>query len=86
VVVVSARTGEGIDDLVAALDDLVPRPPLAVDVLLPFTQGRLVARVHEHGEVESEEHTEHGTRLRARVPERLAGELARYSVASSGAE
>jgi GTP-binding protein HflX len=86
VVVVSARTGAGIDDLVAALDDLVPRPEVAVDVLLPFTQGRLVARVHEHGEVESEEHTAHGTRLRARVPERIAGELARYSVASSGAE
>jgi GTP-binding protein HflX len=86
VVVVSARTGAGVDDLVAALDDLVPRPEVAVDVLLPFTQGRLVARVHEHGEVESEEHTAHGTRLRARVPERIAGELARYSVASSGAE
>jgi len=86
VVVVSARTGAGIDDLVAALDDLVPRPEVAVDVLLPFTQGRLVARVHEHGEVESEEHTAHGTRLRARVPERIAGELTRYSVASSGAE
>jgi GTP-binding protein HflX len=86
VVVVSARTGAGIDDLVAALDDLVPRPEVAIDVLLPFTKGRLVARVHEHGEVESEEHTAHGTRLRARVPERIAGELARYSVASSGAE
>jgi GTP-binding protein HflX len=86
VVVVSARTGEGIGDLVAALDDLVPRPQRAVDVLLPFTQGRLVARVHDLGEVETEEHTEHGTRLRARVPERLAGELARYSVAPSGAQ
>jgi len=86
VVVVSARTGAGVDDLVAALDDLVPRPEVSVDVLLPFTQGRLVARVHKHGEVESEEHTEHGTRLRARVPERLAGELSRYSVAPTGAQ
>ncbi len=85
VVVVSARTGAGIDDLVAALDDLVPRPQLLVDVLLPFTEGRLVARVHEHGEVEFQEHTALGTRLRARVPQRLAGELAHYTVAPTAA-
>ncbi len=85
VVIVSARTGAGIDDLVSALDDLVPRPQVLVDVLLPFSAGRLVARVHELGEIESEEHTADGTRLRARVPERLAGELAGYTVAPSAA-
>jgi len=85
VVVVSARTGAGVDDLVAALDDLVPRPAVLVDVLLPFSEGRLVARVHEHGEVEFQEHTEQGTRLRARVPERIAAELAHYTVAPSAA-
>jgi len=85
VVVVSARTGAGVDDLVAALDDLVPRPQVLVDVLLPFSEGRLVARVHEHGEVELQEHTADGTRLRARVPERVAAELGRYTIAPSAA-
>jgi len=80
VVVVSARTGAGIDELVAALDDLVPRDEVCVEVLVPFADGRVVARVHDLGEVELEEHTEHGTRLRARVPHRLAGELARYVI------
>jgi len=36
--------------------------------------------VHDLGEVEAEEHTAHGTRLRARVPQRLAGELAGFTV------
>jgi GTP-binding protein HflX len=85
VVVVSARTGAGVDDLVAVLDDLVPRPEVLIDVLLPFSEGRLVARVHEHGEVEFQEHTELGTRLRARVPVRIAGELAAYTVAPTAA-
>ena len=82
---VSARTGAGVDDLVAVLDDLVPRPEVLIDVLLPFSEGRLVARVHEHGEVEFQEHTELGTRLRARVPVRIAGELAAYTVAPTAA-
>jgi GTP-binding protein HflX len=80
VVAISARTGAGIDGLVACLDELVPRPEVEIEVLLPFTEGRLVARVHDLGEVEAEEHTAHGTRLRARVPHRLAGELAAYVV------
>ena len=83
VVVVSARTGDGIDDLVAALDDLVPRSEVCVEVLVPFAEGRLVARVHDLGEIETEEHTEHGTRLRARVPHRLASELARFAVSQA---
>jgi GTP-binding protein HflX len=83
VVVVSARTGEGIDKLLAALDDAIPRPAACVDVLVPFTHGRLVAKVHDQGEVEAEEHTPRGTRLKARVPDRLAAELAEFVTAKS---
>jgi GTP-binding protein HflX len=86
VVVVSARTGAGIDELIAALDDLVPRQDVEIDVLLPFSEGRLVARVHDLGEVEAEEHTPHGTRLRARVPQRLAGELEQFAVIGQRAD
>jgi GTP-binding protein HflX len=78
VVVVSAQTGAGIADLVAALDAMVPRPQVRVEVLVPFTHGRLVARVHDLGEVEETEHTPQGTRLRARVPHHLAAELSNY--------
>ena len=39
-------------------------------MLLPYTAGRLVARVHDDGEVLSTEHTEDGTRLHARVGRR----------------
>ncbi len=83
VVVVSARTGEGVDKLLAALDTAIPRPAASVDVLVPFTHGRLVAKVHDQGEVEAEEHTPRGTRLKARVPDRLAAELAEFVTAKS---
>ena len=44
-------------------------------MLLPYTAGRLVARVHDDGEVLSSEHTADGTRLHARVGPALAAEL-----------
>jgi len=81
VVLVSARTGEGIADLVTVLDELVPRIDVCIDVLVPFNDGRLVARIHELGEVLTEEHTGDGTHITAKVPRRVAGELAAYAVA-----
>jgi GTP-binding protein HflX len=82
-VAVSARTGAGIDELMAAIERDLPRPRVEVQVLVPYTAGQVVSRVHNEGEVLEEEHTESGTRLRARVPTALAGELARYAVAQT---
>jgi GTP-binding protein HflX len=42
-----------------------------------------VSRIHGEGEVLVEEHTEHGTRLEARVGPALAAELSDYLVASA---
>jgi len=81
VVALSARTGEGIPELIAALDELVPRIDVCIDVLVPFADGRLVARIHELGEVLTEEHTGEGTHITAKVPRRVAADLAAYAVA-----
>jgi GTP-binding protein HflX len=78
-VVVSARTGWGIPELLAAIERDLPRLQIEIDALVPYALGGLVSRVHEHGEVLAEEHTEVGTRLRARVDPALAAELGRYA-------
>ncbi len=77
-VVVSARTGEGIEAALAAIEADLPRPSVEVDALLPYERGDLVSKIHEHGEVLHLDHTPHGTRVRALVNPSLAGELARY--------
>ncbi|WP_426366618.1 GTPase HflX [Streptomyces sp. E-08] len=77
-IVVSARSGQGIDELLALIDSELPRPEVELEVLVPYTQGGLVSRVHAEGEVESEEHTPEGTLLKARVHEELAALLAPY--------
>ena len=79
-IVVSARTGEGLDELRARVDELLPRPDVEVEVLLPYGRGDLVSRVHSDGQVLTEQHEESGTRLRAKVLPPLAGELAAFSV------
>ncbi len=81
-VVVSAHTGEGIDELLALIADQLPRPGVAVDVVIPYDRGDLVNRVHTEGEIEAEQHTERGTALRAKVDAALAAELQAAAVAS----
>lgn len=75
-VVVSAMTGEGIDELLLAIEADLPHLMEEIDLLLPFSRGDLLSRVHSQGDVISIEHEAGGTRLRARVPNSLAGELA----------
>jgi GTPase len=77
-VFVSARTGAGVDKLVAVLEDRLPRPEEEVSVLLPYTRGDLVARVHAEGEILSARHVAAGTLLNARVHAALAAALRPY--------
>ena len=78
-VVVSARTGEGMGDLLAMVEHDLPRAAVDVDVVIPYDRGDLVARAHKDGEVAKVEHTETGTHLVARVPQALAAELAAFT-------
>jgi len=75
-VAVSAATGEGIDALLDAIDQTLPHPSEEIDMLIPYARGDLIARVHRDGELLGEEHSEQGTRLKARVEPGLAAELA----------
>jgi GTP-binding protein HflX len=79
-VLVSAKTGEGLDKLRDALEQALPDRDLPVRVTVPYSRGDLVARVHSAGEVTHAEHGPDGTLLEARVPPDLAAELKQYAV------
>jgi GTP-binding protein HflX len=79
-IVVSARTGQGIDELLALIDDELPRPDIEIEVVVPYDRGELVAKVHGSGELLATEHREEGTWLHARVGRQLAAELERFVV------
>jgi len=79
-VVVSAKTGEGIDDVLRLVEDELPRPGVEFEALVPYARGDLIDRLHREGEIDSLEHTGDGTRVTGRATEALAGELASYAV------
>ncbi|MDI5973052.1 GTPase HflX [Streptomyces sp. SL13] len=82
-IAVSARSGLGIEELLAIIDERLPRPAARVEALVPYTHGGLVSRVHAAGEVLSEEHTAEGTLLTALVHDDLAAELSPYALTAA---
>jgi GTP-binding protein HflX len=82
-VVVSAKTGEGVADVLAAVEADLPRPGVEFEALLPFERGDLLNRIHTSGDIDHLEHTGEGTVVRGRVNEDLAGDLAPYLTTSA---
>jgi GTP-binding protein HflX len=74
-VFVSAHTGDGLDRLRSRMSEMVVPTDTTVDVTIPYDRGDLIARMHEDGRVDATEHTETGTRIKARVPAALAAGL-----------
>jgi GTP-binding protein HflX len=75
----SAATGEGVGELLAAVAARLPHPETTVAVLLPFERGDLVDRAHREGEVLAVEHLPEGTGMTLRAPDALASVLAPYA-------
>ncbi len=60
---ISAVTGEGMDDLVAALGNALGEPQSTVTLLLPFSEGRNRAWLFERGVIDDEAAQEDGWKL-----------------------
>ncbi|WP_431934089.1 GTPase HflX [Nonomuraea jabiensis] len=76
-VVVSARTGRGIPELMEVIERELPRLDHEIHLLVPYNRGDLISRAHKEGEVLSVDHVEDGTILHARVLPSLWQELER---------
>ncbi|GMA39242.1 GTPase HflX [Mobilicoccus caccae] len=66
-IAVSARTGEGIEELQQLIADELPRQDIVLTLLVPYSRGDVVNTLHTDAEVLSEEHDAEGTRLQVKV-------------------
>jgi GTPase len=78
----SARTGEGVPEVLAAIARMLPDPAVEIDLLVPYDRGDVVSTLHETGRVLSVEYVEDGTRIRALASPEQAAQLAEFDAAS----
>ena len=72
-VYISTRTGYGIEELLDKLFELLSHESQSIDVIIPYTDGEIISRIHSEGVNISEEYEEAGTHISAVVPAPLAG-------------
>jgi GTP-binding protein HflX len=65
---VSASTGEGVGDVVAAIVAALEARSVELELLVPYDKGDVVAALHRDGHVLSQEHADGGTHLKVRLP------------------
>ena len=78
-VFVSAAEGMGTDELLARLGMEIRKQSCTMDVLIPYSEGRLVELAHKACSITSESYTEQGTHIEMYVPQALAPRFERYS-------
>src|SRR5690606_37572589 len=62
-IVTSARSGEGIDELLALISELIPRPDIRVELTVPYDRGDVVSSLHDSSTVVSTAYEEDGTHV-----------------------
>jgi GTP-binding protein HflX len=77
---ISARTGEGLDELMERVERSLPRFPMDVTILVPWGREDVTALLYRNAEVLSEDAREDGTLVRARVGEREFAAVAPFRV------
>ncbi|GGI06622.1 GTPase HflX [Egicoccus halophilus] len=77
-VLVSAHTGEGIEDLVERIGLRIPGQRIRISAHVPYARQDLVALAHRSGQVVKEAHGDKGTELVADLDVRAARRLRPY--------
>ena len=75
----SARTGDGIDELMEEIARRLPKPDVQMDLLIPYDRGDVVFGLHNRALILTTEYVEEGTRIRALVREADVASLAVFS-------
>lgn len=75
----SALHGRGIEDLLRCISENMVQQFVALDVLIPYNRGDLVALFHKYGAIEHEGYEEGGTRLQGSLPHNHAGPFADFT-------
>ncbi|MBR6525561.1 MAG: GTPase HflX [Clostridia bacterium] len=76
---ISAKTGTGIDTLLSAIARHIRAAEQIFEVLVPFSEYRMVSELHGKGRVLDETYEDNGTRIRIALKQEDLGQLsARY--------
>ncbi len=79
-VMVSAVTGQGIDDLLTTVEAAMVLYLKPLHIFIPYKRGDLLSLLHKRGQVDGEEHRADGIEVFGRIPPRLFSYFESYQI------
>ena len=77
---VSAKSGEGMDELIELLHDALPGKKVRIDVLIPYSDSKTAATLHDGEVILEESYEAEGTKMTLLADEALYARLRQYIV------
>ena len=77
---ISAVTGYGTEELLTGLTRLIPADEVEVELLAPYSEGWIMPYIHENGKLLSEEYTEKGMNIKAKIKRAYIEKLREFVV------
>ena len=68
---ISARTGEGLEEFKQLLSEILAEGQIYMERLFPYSEAGQIQLIREYGQLLSEEYTEGGIAVKARVPREI---------------
>ncbi len=80
VVRISAKTGEGIDELLSCIERNLPVKMKEVTMLLPFSKSGIASNIRKNGTILNEEYEELGIKIKALIDIRIYSKIKDYII------
>lgn len=69
---ISARSGEGVEEMLDSLSELLKAGQVLIDKIIPYTDGSQINLLRKYGQVLEESYENDGTKVKAYVPREYA--------------
>ena len=79
-VLISAKTGEGQESLLKAIDERLPGQEFEIWALLPYGEEKLLERLRRHSNIVSIEYRDSGTLIHVKTDSQFAEVLHSYRI------
>ena len=72
---ISAKTGMGLDSFLMDIQDIILKSRIQIERVFPYSEAGKLQLIREYGQLESEEYTQEGIKVKGYVPAWVGGKL-----------
>ncbi|WP_276020215.1 GTPase HflX [Acetivibrio straminisolvens] len=83
---ISAATGQGIDEMLEGIREMLPEDEKEVRLFIPYSDGWVISYIYQNGKVLEQIHGESGTEVKALIKKRKMEPVKGYIIISSQLE